>query len=134
MVLFLRLWFFLFIFILGEMLLTEIKITIKNTPEQYKIPKRIWQYIHVCCLGRKQLNHKILRVLNENSFRQGFHDTFPHLLLRIISYTLNVLNVLLEYKFHLRFSVKKGFILNLLYVNVIYQPVILLSFANIQNV
>ena len=36
MVLFLRLWFFLFIIILGEMLLTEIKITIKNTAEHQK--------------------------------------------------------------------------------------------------
>ena len=45
MVSFLRPWLFLFIIILGEMLLTEIKITIKNTAEQYKIPKRIGQYI-----------------------------------------------------------------------------------------
>ena len=129
MVLYLRLWLFLFIFILGEMLLTEIKITIKNTAERYKRPKGIWQYI--CFLRRKQLNHKILRVLNENSFREGFYHTFLHLLLRIISDTLNVLNVLLGYKFHLRFSVKKGFIWNLLYVNVKYLCVILLSFTNI---
>ena len=82
-------------------------------------------------LRRKQLNNKILRVLNENSFGEGFYDTFLHLLLRIISYTLNVLYVLLGYEFHLRFSVIKGFIGNLLYVNVKYQCVILLSFANI---
>ena len=105
MVLFLRLCFFLFIIILGEMLLTEIKITIKNTAEHQKEFDNTYVF-----LRRNQLNHKILRVLNENSFRQGFHDTFPHLLLRIISYTLNVLNVLLEYEFHLRFSVKRGFI------------------------
>ena len=36
MALYLRLWLFLFIFILGEMLLTEIKITIKNTAEHQK--------------------------------------------------------------------------------------------------
>ena len=36
MVLYLRLWLFLFIIILGEILLTEIKITIKNTAEQEK--------------------------------------------------------------------------------------------------
>ena len=36
MVLYLRLWLFLFIIILGEILLTEIKITIKNTAEHRK--------------------------------------------------------------------------------------------------
>ena len=80
MVLFLRLWLFLFIIILGEMLLTEIKITIKNTAEHQKEFDNTYVF-----LRRKQLNHKILRVLNENSFRQGFYHTFPHLLLRIIS-------------------------------------------------
>ena len=66
--------------------------------------------IHICMfLRRKQLNHKILRVLNVNSFRDVFYYTFPHLLLRIISSTLNVLNVLLGYEFRLRFSVRKGF-------------------------
>ena len=42
---------FLFIIILGEMLLTEIKITIKNTAEQYKIPlKKTDLTIHTCML------------------------------------------------------------------------------------
>ena len=36
MVSYLRPWLFLFIIILGEMLLTEIKITIKNTAEHQK--------------------------------------------------------------------------------------------------
>ena len=86
--------------------------------------------IQMCFLRRKQLNHEILRVLNVNSFKEGVYHTFPHLLLRIISYTLNVLNFLLGYEFHLRFSVRKGFVWNLLYVNVKYQCVILLSFTN----
>ena len=131
MVSFLRPWLFLFIIILGEMLFTEIKITIKSTAEQCKIPRRIWEYILVCFLRRKQLNHKILRVLNVNSFREVFYHTFPQLLLRIISYTLYVLKYLLGYEFHLRFSVRKGFMWNLLYVNVKYQCVIFLSFTNI---
>ena len=104
MVSFLRPWLFLFIIILGEMLLVEIKITIK-TPQNTKRNMTI----HMC-FETKTVKYKILRVLNENSFREGFYHTFVHLLLRIISYTLNVLNVLLEYEFHLRFSVKKGFI------------------------
>ena len=107
------------------MLLTEIKIAIKNTAEHQKEFDKTYVF-----LRRKQLNHKILRVLNEKSFRQGFYHTFLRLL-RIISYTLNVLNVLLGYKFHLRFSVRKGLIWNLLHVDVKYQCVILLSFTNI---
>ena len=88
--------------------------------------------IHICMfLRRKQLNHKILRVLNVNSFKEGVYHIFPHPLLRKISYTLDVLNVLLGYEFRLRFLVRKGFIRNLLYVNVKYQCVILLSFTNI---
>ena len=41
MVSYLRPWLFLFVIILGEMLLDEIKIAIKNSAEQNKIPKRI---------------------------------------------------------------------------------------------
>ena len=49
MVSFLRSWLFLFIIILGEMLLTEIKITIKNTAEHYKLPLRKTDLtIHTC--------------------------------------------------------------------------------------
>ena len=56
--------------------------------------------IHICMfLRRKQLNHKILRVLNVNSFKEGVYHIFPHPLLRNISYTLDVLNVLLGYEF-----------------------------------
>ena len=99
---------------------------VAHTAEQYKILKRIWQYI--CFLRRKQVNHKILRALNVNSFREVFYHTFLHLLLKIISYTLYVLKFLLGYEFHLRFSVNKGFILN---VNVKYRCVIFLSFTNI---
>ena len=101
MVLYLRLWLFLFIIIIGEILLTEIKITIKNTAEHRK------EFDNTSfVLRRKQFNHKILRVLNEKSFRQGFYHTFLHLLLRIISYTLNALS---GYEFRLRFSGRKGF-------------------------
>ena len=101
MVLYLRLWLFLFIIILGEILLTEIKIRIKITAEHQKEFDDTYFF-----LRRKQLNHKILRVLNEKRFRQGFYHTFLHLLLRIISYTLNALS---GYEFRLRFSVRKGF-------------------------
>ena len=89
--------------------------------------------IHTCMFFwlRKRLNHKILRILNVNSFREVFYHTFSHLLLRIISYTLDVLNVLLGYEFRLRFSVRKGFMWNLLHVNVKYQFVILFSFTDI---
>ena len=78
-------WPFFFIIILGEMLLTE--ITIKSTARQYKRPRRNLQYI--CFLRRKQLNHKILRVLNVNSFRKKFFLSYflALLSLRIISYT-----------------------------------------------
>ena len=49
MVSFLRPWLFLFIIILGEMLLTEIKKKIKNTAEHYKIPLRKTDLtIHKC--------------------------------------------------------------------------------------
>ena len=85
MVLFLRLWFFLFIIILGEMLLTEIKITIKNTAERSSQKTKRDLTIHMF-FETKTVNHKILRVLNENSFREGFYHTFLLLLLRIISY------------------------------------------------
>ena len=47
----------------------------------------------------KTVNHKILRVLNVNSFKEGVYHIFPHPLLRKISYTLDVLNVLLGYEF-----------------------------------
>ena len=85
------------------MLLAEIKIAIKNTAEHQKEFDKTYVF-----LRRKQLYHLILRVLNENSFRQGFYHTFLRLLLRIISYTLNVLNVLLGYKIPLTlFSEKR---------------------------
>ena len=100
MVWFLRPWLFLFIIILGEMLLT----LRNNTKYQNGFDNTFF------FLRRKQVNHKILRALNRNSFREVFYHTFLHLLLRIISYTLNALNFLLGYEFHLRFSVRKGFI------------------------
>ena len=43
-----------------------------------------------------------------NSFKEGVYHTSSHLLLRIISYTLNILNFLLGYEFHLRFSGENG--------------------------
>ena len=96
---------FLFIIILGEMLLTEIKITKKTLQNNTKYQTDLT--IHMFFLRRKQLNHKILRVLNVNSFKEGVFHTFPHLLLTIILY---ILNVLLGYEFHVRFSVRKGFV------------------------
>ena len=81
---------------------------------------RPWLFLFIIILGEMlQVSRKVCIILS------------PTFYSRIISYTLNVLNFLLGYEFHLRFSVRKGFILNLLYVNVIYQRVILLSFANI---
>ena len=47
MVLFLRLWLFLFIFILGEMLLTEIKITLQNNTRTIQNTKTDLT-IHTC--------------------------------------------------------------------------------------
>ena len=75
MVLYLRLWLFLFIIIHGEMSLTKIKIAIKNTAERQKEYGNTYVFWR-----RKQLNHKILRVLNENSFREGFYHTLLHYL------------------------------------------------------
>ena len=100
---------FLFIIILGEMLLTEIKTTIKKTPQNNTKYQDGFDNTYVL-LRRKLLNHNILRVINVNSFKEGVYHTSSHLLLRIISYTLNLLNVLLGYEFRLRFSVRKGFI------------------------
>ena len=81
MVSFVRPWLFLFIIILGEMLLTEIKITIKNTAEHYKLPLRKTDLtIHTCMFFEiKTVKPYNLKVLNVNSFKEGVYHTFPHL-------------------------------------------------------
>ena len=70
MVSYLRPWLFLFVIILGEMLLDEIKIAIKNSAEQNKIPKRMFNT--QVFLRRKQLNHKVLRGSKREKFQGSF--------------------------------------------------------------